>query len=222
MKKPEKEILEIIKNTEHLIKSTETNLTTIVEHLHYLISNEAEKVLNCTKKDIKKKIKCNDKSKSYFYRLFAQASLEVDLALKANTLLESWAREIIRNCKDTKHQKKVWKIALKLAGSESKIKMPHIKEAINTVKGNKKTKQKTPLSTIKKLIIGYRTTKNAEIFSLHKALNLDKKTEELVLKILPSYHRLNNTDRKKIRDSTGVLPCKNVRMDKPKVMDDEF
>ena len=220
MRKSEKEILEIIKKTEVLIKSTETNLTTIVGYLHYLLSNEAEKVLKCTKKDIRTKIKCNDKSN--FYRLFAQASLEVDLALKANTLLESWAREIIRNCKDTKHQKKVWKIALKLAGSESKIKMPHIKEAINTVKGNKKTKQKTPLSTIKKLIIDYRTTKNADIFSLYKALNLDKETEALALKILPSYHRSNNTDRKKIRDSTSVLPCKNVRMNKPKVSTDEF
>jgi len=196
-----------------LVKAMSHSSLEILKYFHYLLKNDAHKVMGCNKKGLIKDIKCSVKSESYLYRILNQASLEIELGLKANTIIESWAREITLNFKDAESREQVWEKAIELAGGKSKVRMPEVKEAITFIKS-----KNTPDAINKndKILINEicqhiknvsENNQSIDTFVLHDVLECNKETRELLSKIL-SLHLPNEKEHQKltkeVRKTLGI------------------
>jgi len=218
MKKLTKEQIKARQNKiSALVEEMSNSSEGILKHFRYLLKNDAHKVLGCNKKGLIKGIKVTDKTKSesYLYRLLNQASLELELGLKANTMIESWAREITSNFKGTESREQVWEKAIELADGKSKVRMPEIKQAIKFVKGESVIEVSTPKDDkthIKELcqhIKSVRHNESIDTLKLSYAINCNKESRALLLDILSISLQLPNEKEhkkltKKVRNALGV------------------
>jgi len=209
-----------IKNVFHEIKKNylkaKKSNQKIVKDFRYLLDNDAHETLGCKKtRLINAVVEIDSTSKAYLYRLLTRAIIESEIGVKPNTLRESWVRVINKSINNldiphgdrTNYCRRIWKYAVKKAGDGSKVKMPHIKEAIEYLFASTfpeseakqpDANQQSPTKNKKLIAQLYKDTKSSHRKSIKPILSI-LKCESEKLKFYRALTMLNDEERNDLK-----------------------